>query len=114
MSPTSPLISQAYAAEQQALHAKGNYGTASIGFAGMVSELIDENNVRTLLDYGCGRMRNLAKHIAPGHDVEYIAYDPGVPELSAPAEPAEEEFVPEARERRGAEPTAASVFGTKD
>ncbi|MGV9005276.1 MAG: DUF1013 domain-containing protein [Brevundimonas sp.] len=30
------------------------------------------------------------------------------------AEPAEPEFVPEARERRGAEPTAASVFGTKD
>ncbi|WP_339915125.1 cell cycle transcriptional regulator TrcR [uncultured Brevundimonas sp.] len=30
------------------------------------------------------------------------------------AEPAEPEFVPEARERRGAEPTAASVFGNKD
>ncbi|WP_417233108.1 DUF1013 domain-containing protein [Brevundimonas sp.] len=30
------------------------------------------------------------------------------------AEPAEPEFVPEARERRGAEPTAASVFGPKD
>lgn len=30
------------------------------------------------------------------------------------AEAAEPEFVPEARERRGAEPTAASVFGSKD
>ena len=30
------------------------------------------------------------------------------------AEPAEPEFVPEARERRGAEPTAESVFGKKD
>jgi hypothetical protein len=29
-------------------------------------------------------------------------------------EPVEEEFVPEAAERRTAEPTAASVFGTKD
>ena len=29
-------------------------------------------------------------------------------------EPAEPEFVPEARERRGAEPTAESVFGKKD
>jgi hypothetical protein len=85
----SELITDQYRSEQQALHARGNYGTASIGFAGMVTELIDENNVRTLLDYGCGRMRNLAKHITPGHDVEYIAYDPGVPELSAPAEPAE-------------------------
>ena len=34
--------------------------------------------------------------------------------VDAPVEPAEEEFVPEARERRGAEPTAASVFGSKD
>ena len=32
----------------------------------------------------------------------------------APAEPVEPEFVPEARERRGAEPTAESVFGKKD
>jgi hypothetical protein len=30
------------------------------------------------------------------------------------AEPAEPEFVPEARERRGAEPTAESVFGKRD
>jgi hypothetical protein len=34
--------------------------------------------------------------------------------VDAPEEPVEEEFVPEARERRGAEPTAASVFGSKD
>ena len=34
--------------------------------------------------------------------------------VDAPAEPVEEEFVPEARERRGAEPTAASEFGSKD
>lgn len=33
---------------------------------------------------------------------------------AAPTEPVEEEFVPEARERRGAEPTAESVFGSKD
>ena len=30
------------------------------------------------------------------------------------AEPVEPDFVPEERERRGAEPTAASVFGSKD
>jgi hypothetical protein len=34
--------------------------------------------------------------------------------VDAPVEPVEEEFVPEARERRGAEPTAASVFGSRD
>jgi len=35
-------------------------------------------------------------------------------ETAAPEEPVEPEFVPEARERRGAEPTAESVFGKKD
>lgn len=83
------LISEQYRAEQEALHARGNYGTASIGFAEMVTELIDSSGAKSLLDYGCGRMTNLAKHIKPGHDIEYIAYDPGVPEFSSQAEPAE-------------------------
>ena len=34
--------------------------------------------------------------------------------VDAPVEPVEPEFVPEERERRGAEPTAASVFGTRE
>ena len=34
--------------------------------------------------------------------------------VDAPVEDAEPEFVPEERERRGAEPTAESVFGTRD
>lgn len=83
------LISEQYRQEQQALHAKGNYGTASIGFADLVTELIDKTGAESLLDYGCGRMCNLARHINPGHDVEYIAYDPGVPEFSQEAEPAD-------------------------
>ena len=36
------------------------------------------------------------------------------PAGEAEAQPEEEEFTPEARERRGAEPTAESVFGKKD
>jgi Methyltransferase domain len=83
------LISPQYKAEQEALHAKGGYGTASIGFAKAVTELIDKTGAKSLLDYGCGRMCNLARHIDPGHDVEYIAYDPGVPEFSQQAEPAD-------------------------
>lgn len=83
------LISEQYRQEQQALHARGNYGTASIGFADMVTELIDGTGAKSLLDYGSGKMCNLAKHIEPGHDVEYIAYDPGVPGLDGIAEPAE-------------------------
>jgi hypothetical protein len=34
--------------------------------------------------------------------------------VDAPVEPEEPEFVPEERERRGAEPTAESVFGPRD
>ena len=34
--------------------------------------------------------------------------------VDAPVEPVEPEFVPEERERRGAEPTAESVFGKQD
>lgn len=83
------LISEQYRKEQEALHAKGGYGTASIGFADMVTELIDQTGAKSVLDYGCGRMCNLGRHISPGHDVEYIAYDPGVPEFAAPAEPAD-------------------------
>lgn len=83
------LISEQYRKEQEALHARGNYGTASIAFADAVTELIDKTGAKSLLDYGCGRMCNLAKHICPGHDVEYIAYDPGVPELAKEAEPAD-------------------------
>ena len=36
------------------------------------------------------------------------------PAGEAEAQPEEEEFTPEVRERRGAEPTAASVFGTNE
>lgn len=83
------LISDAYRKEQEALHAKGNYGTASLGYGKFVSALIAKTGAKSLLDYGCGRMMNLAKVIEPPHDVEYIGYDPAVPELSEPAEPAE-------------------------
>jgi hypothetical protein len=83
------LISEAYRKEQEVLHARGNYGTASIAFAPSVTALIDATGAKSLLDYGCGAMCNLARHITPGHDVEYIAYDPGVPAYCAEAEPAE-------------------------
>jgi len=76
------LISDAYREQQTAMHAKGNYGTASLQYGGLVSKLIDSTKVTTLLDYGCGRMMNLTKVLAPGHDVEYTGYDPAIPELS--------------------------------
>lgn len=79
MQPTE-LISEQYRAEQTALHAKGNYGTASLQFGQLVSALVERTGSKTLLDYGCGSMRNLMKVL--DCDVQYLGYDPAVPEFS--------------------------------
>ena len=80
--PTMQLISPEYRAEQEALHAKGNYGTASLGYGKIVSRLLDATESDTILDYGCGSMRNLLKVLEPTRDVAYLGYDPAVPAYS--------------------------------
>jgi len=75
------LISSDYLAEQKTLHAKGNYGTASLQYGEIVSDLCDGLEVRSLLDYGCGSMQNLAKVLETSFPVEYIGYDPAVDEF---------------------------------
>lgn len=77
------LITDAYRAEQEALHAKGNYGTASLAFGKIVSALVEQSGARTLLDYGCGSMQNLRNVL--DCDVLYLGYDPAVPEFSKTA-----------------------------
>lgn len=74
------LISDSYRAEQEALHAKGNYGTASLQYGQVVSALVEQTGAQTLLDYGCGSMQNLKKVL--DCDVMYLGYDPAVPEFS--------------------------------
>jgi hypothetical protein len=76
------LISDEYLAEQKALHAKGGYGTASLQFGEVVTQICDKLGIKTLLDYGCGSMQNLSKVLHPANDVEYLGYDPAVPEFS--------------------------------
>ena len=80
------LITDGYRDLQAQLHSKGNYGTASLGFGEIVSALVEEIQAKTLLDYGCGSMRNLAKVL--DCDVLYQGYDPAVPAFSA-KEPAD-------------------------
>lgn len=75
------LITEEYRCEQEALHAKGNYGTASLQYGEIVSSLIEATGSKTLLDYGCGSMQNLKKVL--NADVLYLGYDPAVPEFSA-------------------------------
>jgi precorrin-6B methylase 2 len=83
------LITEQYRAEQAALHAKGNYGTASLQFGETVAALLNSTQARSLLDYGCGSKRSLLKALSLPQDVVYEGYDPAVPAYSSPPVPAD-------------------------
>lgn len=83
------VISDAYRIEQQALHSTGTYGTASIQYAPLVTEIVNSLGITHLLDYGCGSLLNLYKHIKPAHKITYQAYDPGTVEYADPPVPAQ-------------------------
>jgi 2-polyprenyl-3-methyl-5-hydroxy-6-metoxy-1,4-benzoquinol methylase len=53
----------------------------------MVSQMVETARAKTLLDYGCGSMRNLVKVL--DCDVAYEGYDPAVPEFASDPEPAD-------------------------
>lgn len=55
----------------------------------MVSQIVNRLQVSHLLDYGCGSLCNLAKHLKVDHKVTYQAYDPAVPHLAQAPMPAE-------------------------
>jgi len=86
---TSALISDAYRTEQERLHATGTYVTASIAYVPMVSQIVERMQVSHLLDYGCGSLTNLAKHLKVKSKLTYQAYDPAVPRFSKPPVPAQ-------------------------
>lgn len=83
------LISDEYRAQQEALHAKGSYGTASISYAPLVQQIAQRLEISHLLDYGCGKSMNLIHHLKLSHKLTYQAYDPGVPELAEAPVPAQ-------------------------
>lgn len=83
------LISPAYRTEQEKLHATGTYGTASIAYAPLVSQIIERMGVTHVLDYGCGSLTNLAKHLKVKSTLTYQAYDPGVPQFATAPLPAQ-------------------------
>jgi hypothetical protein len=83
------FITEQYRKEQELLHAKGGYGTASLQFGEAVSELVNKSGAESILDYGCGKMRNLAKVLELDRDTEYFAYDPAVPEFAQTPMPAD-------------------------
>lgn len=82
------LITEDYRAQQAMLHANPNYGVASVQFAPLVSQFINQFGVRQLLDYGAGKGR-LAQNLKPAHEVKVTLYDPAIPQWSALPDPHE-------------------------
>lgn len=83
------FITEAYRAEQSALHAKGNYGTTGERYGPLVADLLMQTKATSLLDYGCGSHRSLLKSLKLPHDVVYEGYDPAVPDYCSDPLPAE-------------------------
>jgi hypothetical protein len=84
----APLISEEYRRMQQELHRNPDYGVASVGYAPLVAEILQQVGARELLDYGAGKGRlgqTLRQHIKAPLTIHH--YDPAVPEWSAPPAP---------------------------
>jgi len=83
------LFSQAHIDAQKKIHEEcPAYGAASMVFAPMVSELINANNVRTLLDYGAGSGQ-VPQNLELNHRIDVQLYDPAVPKFEEAPKPAE-------------------------
>lgn len=78
-------ISEEYRRQQRELHKNPHYGVASIGYAPIVKQLIEQLGSRSISDYGAGKCnlkRKLEELGVTG--VEYSAYDPAFPEYGRP------------------------------
>jgi len=82
------LISEEYRKEQEELHKNPNYGVASVSFAPMVTNLINNLGIEEMLDYGAGKGR-LAQSIEPDHKIQIELYDPAMPDYSDEPSPRE-------------------------
>jgi hypothetical protein len=78
-------ISDDYLAQQRELHKNPNYGVASLSYAPIVKQLLDQTGIKALSDYGAGKC-NLHKglHHLGKRDFEYYPYDPAFPEYGPP------------------------------
>jgi hypothetical protein len=88
LAQTSPLISEEYRELQRRLHENPGYGVASLEYAPLVAEVIEQVGATELLDYGAGKGRlGEALRDEFGLDLTIHHYDPAVPEWSAPPAP---------------------------
>ncbi len=72
------LYSQKHIDFQKQVHKEcPAYGSASLIFAPMVSELCNANSINTLLDYGSG-LGEVPQNLELDHDMDVQLYDPAV------------------------------------
>jgi len=80
------LISPEYRAMNEQMHReKPQYGTSGAKYATAVWSTSKQIKAETILDYGAGKME-LAKAVS---GLPVVSYDPAVPEISTPPEPAD-------------------------
>ena len=77
----SGQISEEYRKMQQSLHENPNYGVASVQYAPLVAQLLQNFKETELLDYGAGkgRLGQTLAQIAPSYPVDIQHYDPAIP-----------------------------------
>ena len=83
------LISDSYREQQEIMHKTvPSYGRVAKKYGTRVSSLLDEFELDSILDYGCGHKRSLLRHLYFDRKVEYRCYDPAVPKYAAEPTPA--------------------------
>ena len=78
--PQRQVISDQYRLLQQELHRNPNYGVASLQFAPIVKQVIEQMGAKSVSDYGAGKC-NLQRGLRElGVDLDYRPYDPAFPD----------------------------------
>ncbi len=74
-------ISAEYLEQQKRLHENPNYGVASLHYAPLVADLLDQTGAESISDYGAGKCNLRKKLNELGRSgFRYYPYDPAFPE----------------------------------
>lgn len=83
------LFSKKHITGQKKVHEQcPAYGSASLVFAPMVSELINANHIKTLLDYGSG-VGQVPSNLELNDNLDVQLYDPAIEQFAEAPKPAE-------------------------
>ncbi|HSN19801.1 MAG TPA: hypothetical protein VLS49_03940 [Usitatibacter sp.] len=82
---TRQTISEDYRRQQQELHKNPHYGIASIAYAPIVKQLLQQLGAHSIADYGAGKCNLKRKLDELGvTGIGYFPYDPAFPEYGTP------------------------------